>query len=73
MNIFRRDFKKLEDESAQEQEMKIKLEQLRNENIGKSDIFAIIIAMIQIILPFALVIAFIYFILIEFLTKVWLK
>lgn len=73
MNIFRRDFKKLEDESAKEQEMQMKLEKLRNENLSKSDIFAIVIAMIQVVLPFALGIIFIYFILIQFLTKVWFR
>lgn len=72
MNIFRRNFKKLEDECAKEKEMQINLERLRNENLNKSDIIAITIAMIQVILPFALGIVFIYFIVIEFLTKVWL-
>lgn len=73
MNIFRRDFKKLEDEVAEKEQMELELKKLRDENLGKRDIVAICIAMFQIILPFALVIVIVYFLIIGFMTKVWLK
>lgn len=73
MNIFHRNFEKLEDEAAKKEQMDLELKKLRNENLSKKDIAAICIAMFQVILPFALGIVIIYFFIIEFLTKIWVK
>lgn len=49
------------------------LEKLKNEKLESNDIKAIIIAMVQMILPIAIGIGVIYFLVILFLTKVWLR
>lgn len=49
------------------------LEKLKNEKLESNDIKAIIIAMVQMILPIAIGIVVIYFLAILFLTKVWLR
>ncbi len=49
------------------------LEKLKEEKIESSDVKAIIIAMIQLVVPIAIGIVSIYFIIILFLTKVWLR
>ncbi len=49
------------------------LEKLKNEKLESNDIKAIIIAMVQMIIPIAIGIVVIYFLVILFLTKVWLR
>ena len=49
------------------------LDKLKNEKLESNDIKAIIIAMIQMIFPIAVGIVVIYFLVILFLTKVWLR
>lgn len=49
------------------------LEKLKNEKLESNDIKAIIIAMVQMILPITIGIVAIYFLVILFLTKVWLR
>lgn len=49
------------------------LEKLKNEKLESNDIKAIIIAMVQMILPITIGIVVIYFFAILFLTKVWLR
>lgn len=73
MNIFHRNFEKLEDEAAKKEQINKDIKKLRDENLSKKDIAAICIAMFQIILPFALGIVVIYFFIIQFITKVWFK
>lgn len=73
MNIFRRNFNNLEDETIKKEQIDEGLKKLRNENFSFRDIVAICIAMFQIILPFALGIGIIYFLIIGFMTKVWFK
>lgn len=64
--MIRKRYKKPEDEEEL-------LEKLKNEKLESNDIKAIIIAMIQMILPIAIGIVVIYFLAILFLTKVWLR
>lgn len=71
--MFKRNYKKLTDEAMEDEKYKEGLRKLRNENLDKRDILAIIIAMFQILAPFVLGIVAIYFVIILFLTKVWLK
>ena len=47
-------------------------DKIKNEKLESNDIKAIIIAMMQVALPLALGIAFIYYLILLFLTKVWL-
>ncbi|WP_207706263.1 MULTISPECIES: hypothetical protein [Clostridium] len=69
MNPFSiRRFEKIEDKEKRKEE----LQQLKSENLGKKDILALIIALFQLILPIAAIVAFLYFLVILFLTKVWM-
>ncbi|MBD7912536.1 hypothetical protein H9661_14330 [Clostridium sp. Sa3CVN1] len=58
----------MEDKEKRKEE----LQQLKSENLGKKDILALIIALFQLILPIAAIVAFLYFLVILFLTKVWM-
>lgn len=73
MSLFHRNFAKLEDEAVKKEQMELDLQKLRNENLGKSDIIAIFAAMFQLLLPYAIGIVIIYFLVIQFITKVWFK
>lgn len=73
MNIFRRDFDKIGEDKKKREEEELKLQELRESNLGAKDIAAIFLAMIEIIAPIALGIVIIYFVVIEFLTKVWFQ
>ena len=73
MSLFHRNFAKLEDEAAKKEQMELDLQKLRNENLSKSDIIAIFAAMFQLLLPYAIGIVIIYFLVIQFITKVWFK
>lgn len=64
--MLRKRYKKPEDEEEL-------LEKLKNEKLESNDIKAIIIAMVQMIIPIAIGIVVIYFLVILFLTKVWLR
>lgn len=63
--MFRRKYIKLHEE-------KEIIDKIKNEKLESNDIKAIIIAMMQVALPLALGIAFIYYLILLFLTKVWL-
>lgn len=56
-----------------EREKEEKLERLRSEKLGKKDILALIIVAFETIIPVFIVIVLIYFLVILFLTKVWMK
>ena len=71
MKLFNRRYEKLGNESKNKEERREELRKLKSEDLGVRDIFAIIIAMFQLILPFAIVIIAIYFLIILFITKVW--
>jgi hypothetical protein len=72
MKLFNRRYEKLGNESKNKEERREELRKLKNENLGVRDIFAIIIAMFQLILPFAIGIVAAYFLIILFITKVWM-
>jgi|GEM_PF-2850683 len=72
MKLFNRRYEKLGNESKNKEERREELRRLKSENLGVRDIFAIIIAMFQLILPFAIGIIAAYFLLILFITKVWM-
>lgn len=73
MNIFHRDFEKINEEKKKQEEEIRDIQKLRESNLGAKDIAAIFLAMIEVIAPIALGIVIIYFVVIEFLTKVWFK
>lgn len=71
MGLFRRDFEKLEIEREKKEKRKEGLQKLKNENLSGKDIFALVVAMFQLILPFAVIVVVVYFLVIFFLGKVW--
>jgi len=71
MKLFNRRYEKLGNESKNKEERREELRKLKSENLGGRDIFAIVIAMFQLILPFAIGIIAAYFLIILFITKVW--
>lgn len=73
MNLFNRRYERLEYERDKKEQRKEDLKRLKNENLSGRDIIAIVIAMFQLILPFAIGVIIIYFLVILFMTKVWMK
>ena len=73
MNLFNRRYEKLEYERDKKEQRKDDLKRFKNENLSVRDIIAIVIAMFQLILPFAIGVIIIYFLVILFMTKVWMK
>jgi hypothetical protein len=61
-------FEKREDKQKRNEELK----KLKAENLGGRDILALMIALFQLVLPVAVVIGGIYFLIILFMTKVWM-
>lgn len=72
MNLFNRRYEKLGQDSKNKEERREALKKLKDENLGGRDIFALIIATFQLILPFAIGIVAVYFLIILFITKVWM-
>lgn len=72
MGIFNRDIEKIEDKNRKKRELEEGIKKLKAENLPGKDIFALIMAMFQLILPIAFGILLIYFLLMLFLTQVWL-
>ena len=72
MKLFNRRYEKLGHDSKNKEEQREELKKLKNENLGVRDVFALIIAMFQLILPFAIGIVAAYFLIILFITKVWM-
>lgn len=72
MKLFNRRYEKLEDEIKNKEARKEEFKKLKGENLGARDVFALIIAMFQLIIPFAIGIVAIYFLIILFITKVWM-
>ncbi|MDS0527252.1 hypothetical protein NNC19_16295 [Clostridium sp. SHJSY1] len=62
-------FEKIEDKEKRKEE----LQKLKKENLGNKDILALMIALFQLVLPFVLIIGGVYFLIILFMTKVWMK
>lgn len=73
MNFFNRRFERYKDETVKKEKIESDLKRLRSENLGKSDTIAILIAMFQVILPYVIGIAIMYFLAIQFITKIWLR
>lgn len=71
MKLLNRRYEKLEDESKRKEAEREGFEKLRSENLKASDAFALIIAMFQLILPFAIAIIAVYILIILFITKIW--
>lgn len=69
MNIFNRRYEKIEYKRIEKEDLK----KIKNEDLSGRDIIAIVIAMFQLILPFAIGVITIYFVVILFMTKVWMK
>ena len=72
MAIFERNIEKIEEKNRKKRELEEGIKKLKAENLPGRDIIALIVAMFQLVLPFALGIIFIYFLIILFLTQVWL-
>jgi len=72
VKLFNRRYEKLEDEIKNKEARKEEFKKLKGENLGARDVFALIIAMFQLIIPFAIGIVAIYFLIILFITKVWM-
>lgn len=72
MAIFERSIEKIEEKNRKKRELEEGIKKLKAENLSWRDIFALIVAMFQIVLPVALGILFIYFLVMLFLTQVWL-
>lgn len=72
MNIFCRKYEKLEYESKISGQRQEGGKEFKDLKLEKRDIIALIVAAFQIILPFAIGIVAIYFLIILFLTKVWM-
>lgn len=72
MRLFNRRYGKLEEDIKNKEAQKEDFKKLKNENLGGRDIFALIIAMFQLIIPFAIGIVAAYFLIILFITKVWM-
>lgn len=72
MAIFERNIEKIEDKNRKKRELEEGIKKLKAENLPGRDIIALIVAMFQLVLPFALGIIFIYFLIMLFLTQVWL-
>ncbi|MBS5985478.1 MAG: hypothetical protein ACLTD6_07550 [Clostridium paraputrificum] len=72
MAIFSRNIEKIEEKNRKKRELEEGIKKLKAENLPWKDIWALIIAMFQVVLPFALGIILIYFLIMLFLTQVWL-
>ena len=72
MAIFERNIEKIEEKNRKKRELEEVIKKLKAENLPGRDIIALIVAMFQLVLPFALGIIFIYFLIMLFLTQVWL-
>lgn len=72
MAIFGRNIEKIEEKNRKKRELEEGIKKLKAENLPGRDIIALIVAMFQLVLPFALGIIFIYFLIMLFLTQVWL-
>ena len=72
MAIFERNIEKIEEKNRKKRELDEGIKKLKAENLPGRDIIALIVAMFQLVLPFALGIIFIYFLIMLFLTQVWL-
>jgi ABC-type multidrug transport system permease subunit len=70
--IFERNIEKIEEKNRKKRELEEGIKKLKAENLPGRDIIALIVAMFQLVLPFALGIIFIYFLIMLFLTQVWL-
>lgn len=72
MAIFSRNIEKIEEKNRKKRELEEGIKKLKAENLPWKDIWALIIAMFQVVLLFALGIILIYFLIMLFLTQVWL-
>ena len=72
MAIFERNIEKIEEKNRKKRELEEGIKKLKAENLPGRDIIALIVAMFQLVLPFALGIIFIYFLIMLFLTQVLL-
>ena len=72
MAIFERNIEKIEEKNRKKRELEEGIKKLKAENLPGRDIIALIVAMFQLVLPFALGIIFINFLIMLFLTQVWL-
>ena len=72
MAIFERNIEKIEEKNRKKRELEEGIKKLKAENLPGRDIIALIVAMFQVVLPFALGIILIYFLIMLFLTQVWL-
>ena len=72
MAIFGRNIEKIEEKNRKKRELEEGIKKLKAENLPGRDIIDLIVAMFQLVLPFALGIIFIYFLIMLFLTQVWL-
>ena len=72
MAIFEKNIEKIEEKNRKKRELEEGIKKLKAENLPWKDIWSLIVAMFQVVLPFALGIILIYFLIMLFLTQVWL-
>lgn len=72
MSIFNRNIEKIEEKNRKKRELEEGMEKLRAENLPWKDVVALIFAMFQMLIPFVIGIGIIYFLIMLFLTKLWL-
>lgn len=72
MNLFCRKYEKVGYESKISEQNEKEFKRLKDLKLEKKDIIALIIAAFQTIMPFAIGIVAIYFLIILFVTKVWM-
>lgn len=72
MTIFNRDIEKIEEKNRKKRELEEGMKKLRAENLPWKDVFALILAMFQMLIPFVIGIGIVYFLIMLFLTKLWL-
>ena len=72
MSIFNRNIEKIEEKNRKKRELEEGMEKLRAENLPWKDVVALIFAMFQMLIPFVIGIGIVYFLIMLFLTKLWL-
>lgn len=71
MKIFNRRYEKIEDEIKNKETRKEGFKKLKEENLKWRDVLALIVALFQLVIPFAIIIVVAYFLIILFITQIW--
>lgn len=72
MNLFCRKYEKIGYGNKISEQNEKEFNRVKELKLGRKDIVALVVAAFQIIMPFAIGVAAIYFLIILFITKVWM-